>query len=126
MKILIDMNMSPRWVEALVENGIDAVHWSSLGHAATADSSIMDHAAKHGYIVMTRDLDFSTILAATGGMEPSVVQFRAIDRFSPALVARVVPALKRLEKELRQGAVLVVTSNRFRLRPLPLASLDSE
>ena len=26
MKVLIDMNLSPRWADVLVERGIDAVH----------------------------------------------------------------------------------------------------
>jgi predicted nuclease of predicted toxin-antitoxin system len=33
MKLLIDMNLSPRWVKALAEAEIEASHWSSLGDA---------------------------------------------------------------------------------------------
>ena len=28
MKILIDMNLSPKWAGFLNENGIEAVHWN--------------------------------------------------------------------------------------------------
>jgi len=31
MKILLDMNMSPQWVNALISRGIPATHWSSVG-----------------------------------------------------------------------------------------------
>ena len=31
MKLLIDMNLSPTWVTAFAEAGIEAVHWSSVG-----------------------------------------------------------------------------------------------
>jgi len=31
MKLLVDMNLSPRWAEQLAETGIAAVHWSALG-----------------------------------------------------------------------------------------------
>lgn len=31
MKILIDMNLSPDWVDALRSNGFDCVHWSRVG-----------------------------------------------------------------------------------------------
>jgi len=27
MKILVDMNLSPRWVEFLANAGIEAIHW---------------------------------------------------------------------------------------------------
>jgi predicted nuclease of predicted toxin-antitoxin system len=31
MKLLIDMNLSPRWVSMLTQSGIEAAHWSTLG-----------------------------------------------------------------------------------------------
>lgn len=31
MKILIDMNLSPTWVQEFKAHGIDAVHWSAVG-----------------------------------------------------------------------------------------------
>jgi predicted nuclease of predicted toxin-antitoxin system len=37
----------------------------------------MAYAKLHGRIVLTHDLDFSAILAATKGDKPSVVQVRA-------------------------------------------------
>ena len=67
MKLRVDMNLSPRWVEALGEGDIEAVHWSTIGAHDALDSVIMAYAKEHGYIVLTHDLDFSSILAATGG-----------------------------------------------------------
>jgi predicted nuclease of predicted toxin-antitoxin system len=37
MKILIDMNLSPLWVDAFLEAGIEAVHWSTIGDPAAID-----------------------------------------------------------------------------------------
>ncbi|MCC5635132.1 DUF5615 family PIN-like protein [Nostoc sp. CHAB 5844] len=31
MKILIDINLSPEWVETFAQAGIEAVHWSTIG-----------------------------------------------------------------------------------------------
>jgi predicted nuclease of predicted toxin-antitoxin system len=31
LKFLIDMNLTPRWVEVLMRVGIEAAHWSTLG-----------------------------------------------------------------------------------------------
>ncbi len=31
MKLLVDMNLSPRWVNLLADAGIEAAHWSMLG-----------------------------------------------------------------------------------------------
>lgn len=31
MKVLIDMNLSPLWVQFFIDAGIEAVHWSTIG-----------------------------------------------------------------------------------------------
>jgi predicted nuclease of predicted toxin-antitoxin system len=44
VKILIDMNLSPTWVEFLIANGFEAQHWSKVGDPRATDESIMRHA----------------------------------------------------------------------------------
>lgn len=63
MKILIDMNLSPRWRDTLVQAGFEATHWSAVGRPDALDTIIMDNAAEHGLVVLTSDLDFSAIPA---------------------------------------------------------------
>jgi predicted nuclease of predicted toxin-antitoxin system len=65
VKILIDMNLSPDWVNVFVKYEIAAVHWSSVGDPRSSDRFIMEWASTNGYIVFTHDLDFGAILAAT-------------------------------------------------------------
>jgi predicted nuclease of predicted toxin-antitoxin system len=64
MKILIDMNLSPMWVQFLVAHGIEAAHWSTIGEASAPDSLILDYAPSSGFVVFTHDLDFGMLLAA--------------------------------------------------------------
>jgi predicted nuclease of predicted toxin-antitoxin system len=40
MKLLVDMNLSPRWVETLTQAGFEAAHWSSLGAPDASDAAI--------------------------------------------------------------------------------------
>jgi predicted nuclease of predicted toxin-antitoxin system len=47
VKILIDMNLSPRWARVLNEAGIEASHWSELGPANTPDPAIMVYAVSN-------------------------------------------------------------------------------
>lgn len=70
MKLLVDMNLSPRWVGVLSDAGIEAAHWSALGANNAPDSEIMAYARLNNYVVLTHDLDFSAILAATHGEKP--------------------------------------------------------
>jgi predicted nuclease of predicted toxin-antitoxin system len=93
MKLLVDMNLSPRWIQLLNTRGWEAIDWSTLGEATATDSEIMAFAAKHEYVVLTYDLDFSAILAATQGDKPSVVQIRLADIGAEQCIPRVTAAL---------------------------------
>jgi predicted nuclease of predicted toxin-antitoxin system len=120
MKLLVDMNLSPRWVCLLTGAGIEAEHWSSLGLANAPDREIMSFAKVNGYVVLTHDLDFGAILAATHGDKPSVVQIRAENVSPEAIGGPVIDALRQMAAEVDAGALLTVDPNRTRLRVLPL------
>ncbi len=122
MKLLIDMNLSPRWTSVLESAAIAATHWSSIGANNAADTEIMSHARENNYVVLTHDLDFSAILAATHGEKPSVVQIRAENISPEAIGEAVVRALRQMSAELEEGALLTVDPGRTRLRLLPLRS----
>jgi predicted nuclease of predicted toxin-antitoxin system len=121
MKILIDMNLSPEWCAALEKHGHSCVHWSQIGSPDASDSVLMEWARQNGYVVLTHDLDFGAILAATKASAPSVIQIRARDVLPPAMEAVLASALRTYEDRLSAGALLVVDSARSRARILPLS-----
>ena len=94
MKVLVDMNLSPRWVGLLTDVSIEAAHWSKLGRPNAPDPEIMAFAKANGYVVLTHDLDFGAILAATHGDKPSVVQIRSQDVSPHAIGRPVIDALR--------------------------------
>jgi predicted nuclease of predicted toxin-antitoxin system len=120
VKLLVDMNLSPRWVEYLNNSQFQAVHWSNIGNVQALDDEIMAHAAEHDCIVLTNDLDFGAILAVTHGEKPSVVQIRSGNLDPDFIGAQVVRALQQLKDELQAGALLTVEQGSTRLRLLPL------
>ncbi|HEY9631025.1 MAG TPA: DUF5615 family PIN-like protein [Coleofasciculaceae cyanobacterium] len=65
MKVLIDMNLSPDWCQALSQFNIESIHWSNVGDPTAPDTILMAWAKSNGYVVFTHDLDFGSILAAT-------------------------------------------------------------
>lgn len=126
MKLLIDMNLSPKWVEFLVSAGFEAIHWSTVGAMNASDSEIMCHARSGNYVVLTSDLDFGAILAVTHGSKPSVVQLRASNLSHEHIGKHVVDALGQLARELESGALVTLDSERTRLRILPLYINNTE
>ncbi|MBA4372593.1 MAG: hypothetical protein C0402_06985 [Thermodesulfovibrio sp.] len=120
MKFLIDMNLSPDWVEVLAAEGIEAIHWSKIGLATAQDKELMAWAKGNGHIVLTHDLDFGAILAATGAEAPSVVQLRLQDLAPSHAKQLVVKVLHDYRLELEQGALISVDEDKARVRILPL------
>lgn len=120
MKILIDMNLSPRWVLVLSAAGISAVHWSSIGSANAPDKEIITRASEEGWVILTQDLDFGTILAVSNGDKPSVIQIRSEDVSPEAAAKGVVATIWQLSPELEQGALVTLDPRQTRVRYLPL------
>ena len=73
-----------------------------------------------GHVVLTSDLDFTAILANTGGQAPSVVQLRMQDVLPETAGPTVVLALDQFADDLETGALLSVDPSRARVRALPL------
>ena len=120
IKIIVDMNLPPRWVPILKAEGWDAVHWSSIGTPGAADADILRYAKGNGFAVLTHDLDFGGILAASGGNAPSVIQVRTQDVFPEAIGRIVTMAIHQVKDEIEKGVLISVDENRSRSRLLPL------
>jgi predicted nuclease of predicted toxin-antitoxin system len=120
MKILIDMNLPPRWLEIFARAGLEAVHWSQMGSPTASDRELMAWAEENGYIVFNHDLDFSALLAATQGEGPSVIQIRTQNILPEAIGDLVLNALKKFQSELEKGVILTIDPFRARVRILPI------
>ena len=119
MKILIDMNLPPRWVKVFTAEGWEALHWSQVGAPTASDREIMAWARDNDYIVFTHDLDFSALLATTQGEGPSVIQVRTQNVLPEAIGTLVINAMKQFQHELKKGALITIDPHRARSRILP-------
>lgn len=120
MKILIDMNLSPDWVEHFRREQIESVHWSQVGDPAASDKTIIEWARTNDHFLLTHDLDFGRILALTKANGPSVIQIRAQDVLPQSLGTIVFATIRKYENHLNNGALLVIDENRSRVRILPI------
>ncbi|MBX7210305.1 MAG: DUF5615 family PIN-like protein [Verrucomicrobiaceae bacterium] len=122
MKIVVDMNLSPLWVDELRAAGHDAAHWSFLGDSSAPDTEIMEWARKHGAVVFTHDLDYGALLFATGARAPSVIQMRTEDTRPRTMSRFVLRALVEAVAALHSGALVTVDPRKQRIHLLPLRS----
>jgi predicted nuclease of predicted toxin-antitoxin system len=114
------MNLSPSWVDRLSRDGFENVHWSTIRAATAPDVEILAWANEHAFVVLTNDLDFSAILAASAGATPSVVQIRTQDLLSDAAVSIVATAVKAHREDIERGSLLSIDEGGTRVRMLPL------
>ena len=120
MKLLLDMNLSPTWVQVLEGAGFEAIHWASIGLATADDAIIFRYARANSYTIVTQDLDFGTMLAITKASLPSVIQIRREDLDPISLGPVLLDVLDRYKGSIEEGALIVIDERTIRLRILPL------
>jgi predicted nuclease of predicted toxin-antitoxin system len=124
MKFLADMGISPKSVAYLRELGYDAVHLYEQGLERLSDTDILRKAREEGLVVLTHDLDFGELMAASGAKVPSVVIFR-LRNMKPGSVNRHLEALVlRHLDALRKGAIISVAEGQIRMRRLPITKME--
>ncbi|CAN5594782.1 hypothetical protein BH23BAC4_BH23BAC4_01020 [soil metagenome] len=114
------MNLSPLWVDFFREEGVAAMHWSSVGAPDAGDAEIMEYARQQRMVIFTLDLDFTTALAHSQDKGPSVLQLRALNVLPEAAGKIALQAVRKFEAELEKGALVTVDVARARARLLPL------
>lgn len=121
MRFLLDMGISPKTGAFLQKAGHNASHLQAQGLQRMADPNILEKARKEERVLLTHDLDFSDLLAASGARLPSVVLFR-LKNMRPENVNRHLQVvIDAHEYVLNRGAIFSVTEGQIRWRHLPLA-----
>jgi predicted nuclease of predicted toxin-antitoxin system len=76
MNVLADMGVSQRTVQWLAAFGHNVAHVRDQGMRTAQDYEIIGKARREGRVVITFDLDFGDIMAASGDNLPSVIILR--------------------------------------------------
>ena len=118
MKIVIDMNLSPEWEEIFAPN-YEIKHWSRIGAPEAPDESILHWAKENNYVILTNDLDFGAILAATHFKSPSVFQIRSLSLDPQKMGKSVLYCFEHFKDDLKSGALVSYDPERSRVRRLP-------
>lgn len=120
MKFLADMGISWRVAAWLRASGHDSIHLREQGMDCLADKDILKKALIEERILLTHDLDFGELLAASGSKLPSVIVFRLSDMRAENVYEHMSNLIALQADALEKGVVCSVTDKKVRVRNLPV------
>lgn len=119
MKFLVDECLSTEVADLLRSAGHDVVHVLDLGLLGRPDAEVMAAAVAEDRVLVSADTDFGELLASGGASLPSLILLRR-RHDAAGQAASILGALPDVEVSLMEGAVVVITADRVRVRDLPI------
>jgi len=120
VRFLVDMGISPRVVPFLGRIGHEAVHLLDQGLEQLPDPEILRKAWDEDRVLLTHDLGFGELVAASGERLPSVIIFRLRNMHPSRVNLHLENVVTEYRISLEDGAVVSVTEGQVRSRSLPI------
>jgi len=123
MKIKLDENLPLRLVPALESLGHDVDTVADEGLSGKSDEAVWQASQQEKRFLITQDLDFSDTQQFQPGTHSGILLVRLREPGANALLHQVVSAmndifggLQDIPAELRQGAFIILTENKLRIK----------
>ena len=107
MKLLLDENLSRRLVPALQERFPGSSQVALLGLERASDARLCDHAARHGFVICSKDDDVRRLVAARG-YRPRLIHLALGNAGNDAVLAALLAAADRLQAAFEDPATGMV------------------
>jgi predicted nuclease of predicted toxin-antitoxin system len=120
IQLLADMNISPQTVTFLQQQGWDIIRVSEVLPATASDSEILEFARREERVIVTQDLDFSTLLALSGYNQPSLITLRLLASDPDTVNQKLIEVLPTIKQELEEGCAVTIEDTAVRIRRLPI------
>ena len=120
MRFLLDACVDVRVAGWLRENGHEALHLRDEGLQRLPNGEIFAKALAEQRCVVTFDLDFGEIAAATGGHIGQVLVMRLRDTRWSHVVERLRAVLGDLPEPVEGAMIITIEESRHRIRRLPI------
>jgi predicted nuclease of predicted toxin-antitoxin system len=114
------MGISPKTVAFLRLQGYEAKRLLEENLERLTDSGLLDKARAEHSIILTNDLDFGELLAASHAALPSVIIFRLHDMSAANVNRLLLKIINEYSQDLADGAVFSVDERAIRVRRLPI------
>lgn len=112
------MNISPKTVETLRQQGWDIIRVSEVLPRNASDLEILELARHEARVLVTQDLDFSSLLALGGYNRPSLITLRLLDSSPETISRKLLEILPSMEVSLQEGCAVTVEDLTMRTRRL--------
>lgn len=106
MRFLVDAQLPPALARLLREQGHDADHVNDIGPGDASDQELWHFALDNGAVIVTKDQDFSNMVAR-GGEAPPVVWVRIGNTRRATLLAWFEPLIDEIVHLIEEGQRLV-------------------
>lgn len=119
-KILLDQGIPYSTTHLMKEAGWEVTHVSDIQMDRATDEAILVYARDNDYICVTLDADFHTLLAINRYTQPSVIRIRQEGLNGAMLTQLLHDIWPKVEKVVKNGAMITVTEKTLRIRRLPV------
>lgn len=102
MRFLVDAQLPPALARLLREHGHDADHVTDIGPGDASDQELWRFALENDAVIVTKDEDFSNMIARCGEAPP-VVWVRIGNTRRVALLAWFEPLIEELVRLIDEG-----------------------
>lgn len=120
IKFIADMNISPKTVKSLQQRGWNIIRVSDILPANTPDHIILEFARDNSSVIITQDLDFSTMIALGGYNYPSLITIRLFDSDPDIVTERLLEVFPEIICNLLEGCAVIIEEINVRIRRLPI------
>ena len=120
LRFLVDMNLPSKTVTNLQQQDWDVRRVSQVLPMDAEDSEILEFARQQNRVIITQDLDFSSLLALGGYEKPSLITFRLSMPDSETITQKLLDIMPHIEDRLAEGCAVTIDDRRARVRHLPI------
>ena len=84
------------------------------------DSEILEFARQQNCVVVTQDLDFSSLVALRGYAKPSLITLRLFVSDPETITRKLLAVVPQIEEALTEGCAVTIDHLTVRVRRLPI------
>jgi len=119
MRFFLDQNIPLSVVEMIRQLGFEAEHAKDAGLKSAPDKKITEYAKKRNAILITKDLDFGSLISYPKGSHHGLIVLRLPDHFTGEQITKTLKRfLTKTDSGKLVGSLIILEIEKYRIRKL--------